>query len=261
MPSPFSQWRNCAHRFRLFAVSSARSLIRNRVNRPQAAHLTRVDSRCTGRTIVRTGWLITALMVGLQTAAQLTNAFVLAHPRPGLDAAVDGSIFDWGSFGAAFIAAVILVGLAVTTAQGRSAAVLGVLVAFLALDDLTNLHDHLGTAFARGLPEPFNRLSEWSTPLLYLPLLAVTFGLLWLHGGRVAPAPARQIRAALALLAGAVALRLFAGILEIRDLHAPAGIQAIGVAVLEGTELGAWTLVAAAFVAEGVDVVRRASAP
>jgi hypothetical protein len=198
------------------------------------------------------------LVVGLQTVADLTNAFLLAHPHPGLDAAVDRNVFDWASFCAAVLAAVSLLILAMI-AKGRSAAVLALLVGFLAVDDLSNLHDRLGAAFSRTLPQPLDRLGDWSTPILYLPLLATTFGLLWVHGTRVAPAPARQIRAALALLAGAITVRVFAGMLEIGNLHASAGIRALGVAVLEGMELGAWILVAAAFVAEGVYVVRRRS--
>ncbi len=93
-------------------------------------------------------------------------------------------------------------------------------------------------------------------PLLYLPLLAVTFGLLWSHGTRSAPAPARQVRAALALLAAAVAMRVLVGILEIRGYPR---VDGNGRSALRprGAELGAWILVAAAFVAECGDRWRR----
>jgi hypothetical protein len=242
-------------------VDAGRSLtLRSRLEGLQLAHRVGVVVTSASATrIVRTGWLLAILAVGLQTAAQLIDAFVLGQAYPGLDAAVDRNAFDWASFCAASVAGVSLL-LFAARVHGRSTAALALLVAFLAVDDLSNLHDRLGSAFARTLPEPLDRLGDWSTPVLYLPLLAATFGLLWSLGTRVPPASARQIRVALALLAAAVVLRVLIGILEIRGYHASEGMRAIGVAVLEAPELAAWTLVAAAFVAEASDVVRRANA-
>jgi hypothetical protein len=243
-------------------VDSARSLKIWKPDEPELGHLVGVigpPKRLTR--IIRAGWLIAILAVGLQTAAQLINTFLLAHSRPGLDAAVDRNVFDWMSFCSALVAAFSLLLLAVARwPRRRSDGILAFLVAFLGVDDLTNLHDLLSSKFASALPEPLDRLGDWSTPALYLPLLAVTFGLLWLHGARAAPAPARQIRAALVLLAAAVALRVIVGILEVRGVHASGGIRAIGIAVLEGAELGAWTLLAGALLAEGADLARRANA-
>jgi hypothetical protein len=203
-----------------------------------------------GTGIAKAGWLIAAIAVGLQTVAQLINALALAHVHPGLDAAADRNIFDWTSFSAASIAALSLLFLATAaTPHGRSAYVLALLVAFLAVDDVTNLHDRLGSAFAETLPAPLDRLGDWSTPFLYLPLLLATFLLLWSHGMRLAPALARQVWVALALLGGAVAMRVLVGILEIRGFHASNAQRAIGIAFLEGSELGAWILVAGAFLA------------
>lgn len=235
-------------------MDSTRSLtVENGLNQSRLVHGIRgVETPAGASKIVSVGWLIAVLVVGVQTAAQLINAFVLAHPHPGLDAGVDRNVFDWASFCASLVAVLSLLLLAVAGAGcGRSAVILALLVAFFAVDDLSNLHDYLGSAFARMLPEPFDRLGDWSTPVLYLPLLGATFGLLRLRGTRAAPGPARQIWAALALLAAAVALRVLVGILEVRGFHASTGTRAIGVGVLEAAELGAWTLLAAAFVAEG----------
>jgi hypothetical protein len=245
------------------AVDSGPSLtLQSGLDEPQIAHgIAVLETRAAASRIAVAGWLITILVVGLQTAAHLINAFLLAQPHAALDAAVDRNAFDWASFCAAVIAALSLLLLAVAAwPRRRFEAILGLLVAFLAVDDLTNLHDHLGSAFASTLPGTLDRLGGWSTPVLYLPLLAATFGLLWLRGMRAARAPARQIRAALSLLAAAIALRVLVGVLEVRGFHASEGVREIGIAILEGAELGAWTLLAGAFVAEGADVLRRAGA-
>jgi hypothetical protein len=208
--------------------------------------------------LVRAGWLIAVVGVALQTAAQLIDAVVLARTQPGLDAAVDRNAFDWMSFSAAMVAAMSLLLLATPGSQRRgSSALLALLVAFLAVDDLTNLHDSLGSAFAGMLPPPIDRLSDWSTPVVYLPLLVLTFGLLWFRGLSLARAPACQIRTALVLLAADVALRLLVGLFEIVDIHASEGIRAVGITFLEGAELGAWILVASAFAAEAADLARQ----
>jgi hypothetical protein len=245
------------------AVDSGQSLtLRNGLERPQIAdRIAALEAPAASTRIAGAGWLIAILVVGLQTAAHLINAFLLTHPHAALDAAVDRNVFDWASSCAAAIAACSLLLLAVAAwPRGRSEAILGLMVAFLAVDDLTNLHDYLGSAFASTLPGTLDRLGDWSTPVLYLPVLAATFGLLWLRGMRAAPMPARQIRAALSLLATAVALRVLVGVLEVRGFHASEGIRAIGIATLEGAELGAWTLLAGAFLAEGADALGRTGA-
>jgi hypothetical protein len=229
----------------------ARSRARSRVLRTRAAP-TRV---------VRAGWLIAILVVTLQTGVHLTNAFVLAHPHPGLDAAGNRNVFDWLSFFAALLAALALLGVArrgAPAARG-SAVLLALLVAFLAVDDLIDLHDELGIGFARHLPAPLDRLGVWSTPALYLPVLAATGGLLWRHALR-ATASSRETRAALGLLATAVGVRVVVGVLEVYGIHAPEGMRTVGVGVLQGLELGAWTLLATAFVGEAAAVMRRVAA-
>jgi hypothetical protein len=202
------------------------------------------------------------LAVAVQTAAQLANTFVLDHRRPALDAAGDWNVFGWMSFGATLLAALALLPLVVVSASvGRRLAggLLAIFLAFLAVDDLTDLHDHLGSSVSRHLPEPLDRLGVWSSPLLYLPLLAATFGLLWCCANRMRKAPARQIRTGLAFLAAAIALRVLVGIIEISGLHTSDGTRAAGSAALQGAELWAWILMAAGLVAGGADLVRRSS--
>jgi hypothetical protein len=226
----------------------------------QAREIREARGQSPANRLVRAGWLIAVVGVALQTAAQLVDAFVLAHAQPGLDAAVDRNAFDWMSFSAAMVAAMSLLLLTAPGSQRRgSSALLALLVAFLAVDDLTNLHDGLGNAFAGMFGQPIDRLGDWSTPVVYLPLLVLTFGLLCLRCLALARAPACQIRTALVLLAADVALRLLVGLFEIVDIHASEGIRAIGITVLEGAELGAWILVASAFAAEAADLRSSAS--
>jgi hypothetical protein len=214
----------------------------------------------TAARIVAGGWLVAVLTVAAQTAAHLTNAFALGRAHPGLDLAVDRNVFDWMSFSAALVAATgLIVLMTLAPARRRSAALLALLVPFLAVDDLTNLHDRLGVPFAGALPSPFDRVDEWSTPVLYLPVLALTFCLLLCHA-RSTTKPARQVQAALFLLTAAVAVRVFVAILAIREVHPGEASRVIGVAVLEGAELGAWILLAASFLAVAADAARGATA-
>ena len=245
-------------RFRLIAVDAGRSLTMPDCLDPrQQGHDTLVAERSdASMRIVRAGWLFALIAVGLQSGAELTNAFALADAHAGLDAAIDGNAFDWISSALAMAGAISLLVLAAAgTERRRSTIVLALLIAFLAVDDLINLHDQAATAFAGALPEPFDRLGAWSMPILYMPLLAATFALIWSHGTRARPELAHQVQAALTLLTAAVVLRLLVGLLEIRGFHASERIRVIGIATLEGAEVGAWSLIAAAFVAQLAEVV------
>jgi hypothetical protein len=211
------------------------------------------------RRIVRAGWKIAVVAVAMQTFAEFTNLFVLAHPHLIFDLGVDRNAFDWLSFCAALAAAVgLAVGAKAAPAGRQLTTLLALLVAFLAIDDLANLHDRLGDAFAHTLPQPFERVRDWSTPLVYLPLLVTAFALVWWRGNRAAREPARQIGTALFLLAGAIALRVVVGASEILGIHASEATRAVGITVLEGAELVAWILLAAAFAAEASSVPGRA---
>ena len=226
-----------------------------------AAEVSAWSRPATAAKIVGAGWWIAVFAVGAQTVAQLTNGFLLGHAQSGLDAGTDRNAFDWMSFAAAMSAALSLVLLSlVGVAHRKSTAMLALFVAFLAIDDLTNLHDNLGTGFAATLPAPFDRVGDWSTPLLYLPLLTVSFLLLCRQTTRAVPPAATQMRAAIALLAGAVALRVVVGVLEIAGVQADDALQTLGVAVLEGAELGAWVLLASSLAADAADLVGRSNA-
>jgi hypothetical protein len=201
------------------------------------------------------GIVLAGAAVCLQTASHLVNAFALSGRHPGLDAATEGNAFAWAASLATLAAAAA--GLAVVLAfpaLSVRGGCLVVLVTFLALDDMVDLHDGLAAAVAPDLPGRLSDLGAWTMPLVYLPVLAAGF-LLIARSAWDAPVPAaRPLWLGLGLLAAAVAIRVGAGVVKFEGEVISGGIRAVGVAVQQGAELGGWILVAAglaAFAAAG----------
>jgi hypothetical protein len=192
------------------------------------------------------GILVSLCAVGAQTVAHLVNAFALNGRYPGLDAATEGNAFAWSASVATLAAgaAALTVVLAVPTLRFRGACLV-VLVTFLAVDDMVDLHDSLASAAAPDLPGRLSDLGAWTMPVVYLPVLVTGF-LLIARAAWDAPAPAaRPLWLGLALLTAAMAIRVGAGIVKLEGEVVPGGFRAVGVAVGQGAELGGWILVAA----------------
>jgi hypothetical protein len=196
------------------------------------------------------GILVSLCAVGAQTVAHLVNAFALNGRYPGLDAATEGNAFAWSASVATLAAgaAALTVVLAVPTLRFRGACLV-VLVTFLAVDDMVDLHDSLASAAAPDLPGRLSDLGAWTMPVVYLPVLVTGF-LLIARAAWDAPAPAaRPLWLGLALLTAAMAIRVGAGIVKLEGEVVPGGFRAVGVAVGQGAELGGWILVAAGLAA------------
>jgi hypothetical protein len=201
------------------------------------------------------GMAIAFCAVVVQTVAHLVNAFALDGRHPGLDAATEGNAFAWSASLATLVAAAgaVAVVLALPPVRVRVACLV-VLVTFLGLDDMVDLHDTLASAVAPDLPGRLSDLGAWTMPLVYLPVLAAGF-LLIARAAWDAPFPAaRPLWLGLGLLAAAMAVRVGAGVVTLEGEVFPRGVRAVGVAVQQGAELGGWILVAAglaAFAAAG----------
>jgi hypothetical protein len=196
------------------------------------------------------GTVIAICAVAVQTVAHLANAFALGSRHPGLDAATEGNAFAWSASLATLAAgaAALAVVLALPPVRFRVACLV-VLVTFLALDDMVDLHDTLASAVAPDLPGRLSDLGAWTMPLVYLPILATGFVLI-ARAAWDAPFPAaRPLWLGLGLLAGAMAVRVGAGVVKLEGEVLPGGVRAVGVAVQQGAELGGWILVAAGLAA------------
>ena len=187
------------------------------------------------------------LVVGLQTLAHLTNAFVLDHRVWNLSVDADGNVFSWLSSAVSFGAALAAAGVAYALPSVRRLALtLAAVFTFFSLDDVVAFHERLGQK-VRG--DVFGLETGWGRliwPVLYFPLLAFSFVTL-LRLAHSAPASARTaIKAALALLIGALIAEVAWAAFVLNDGDFRSWPNTLETAFEEGAELGAWFLIAAA---------------
>jgi hypothetical protein len=206
--------------------------------------------------ILNVGFALALVAVVLQTAAHLTNAFLLDYEVWSIDASGDGNALSWASAVATFGAglAAFLIGLMPQRPDWRLVT-LGCVLAFLSLDDVAMVHEKVAfsAADAVGAPDVVAR-ATW--PLLYLPLFAFAVVTLW----RLAVGAQDRVRQAiqwgLALLALALVLETLAT-LWWEDDSRPL-IDDLEIALEEGAELGGWILIATGLLAIAYETLLRA---
>jgi len=193
------------------------------------------------------GLTLAASGAALQALSHLVNVFIFDGESWNLDAEADNNAWTWASSVATFTCAFVVVLLATFTPQrARRLWFVGLVLAFLSLDDLIKVHEQLGTAVRErlfDLPTGWGRIA-W--PAIFFPLLASVFLLLWQLGGD-GPARARRwVRGGLALLAVAVALEIASAPWYISGRSAHSVPGALEVAVEEALELAGWIVIATA---------------
>jgi hypothetical protein len=200
--------------------------------------------------VLRAGVVLAVTGVAVQTAGHLVNLYLLDDRYSSLDVSAEHTAFAWASSVATFGAACAALLLARRPNPGsrRLMALLGVLLAFLSLDDFVEVHERLGTwtEDVLGLPEAIGP-RIWL--LVYLPVLA-TAALLLLWSARNAPPRAARYQAAgIALLIAATlseGVGVLTKLLEEHGLESPHRLRA---ALEEGHELGGWIVLAAGLAA------------
>jgi uncharacterized membrane protein len=200
--------------------------------------------------VLRAGVVLAVTGVAVQTAGHVVNLYVLDDRYSSLDVSAEHTAFAWASSVATFGAAcaALLLAARPNTRSRRVMALLGVLLAFLSLDDFVEVHERLGTwtEDALGLPEAIGP-RIWL--LIYLPVLA-TAALLLIWSARNAPPRAARYQAAgIGLLIAATlseGVGVLTKLLEEHGLESPHRLRA---ALEEGLELGGWIVLAAGLAA------------
>jgi hypothetical protein len=217
------------------------------------------DSRASAELVERlvsTGYALALLAVGIQSVAHVANGAFFDDDIQAFNADDDASVFAWASSAVTFVAGFLVFLLwLLLSGHGRLLLVAAVL-AFFSLDDMTRIHERVGTAVRSdvfGLPDESSRLL-W--PALFFPLLAVAFGVLW---GLARDAPGRAgstVRIGLLLLAAGVAAEVVTAPLYIFD-EATGWPGRTEVVVEEGAELAGWILVATGLTCLLLEFLRR----
>jgi hypothetical protein len=188
-------------------------------------------------------WALVAGLAAAQCVLHLVNATVLGGGAFWLDADADGNAFTWASAGLTMAAgaAAALLGVARPT-RSIPLVLTGVVLAFLAVDDLLAIHEEIGfhATAAAGLPGEAVRI-VW--PIVYLPLLVFAAVVLWRTSRRSAEGPLVTI--GLALLATAILAEVGSSVIA-EWLSKGSILYAIEVAIEEAVELAGWATIAIA---------------
>jgi hypothetical protein len=181
------------------------------------------------------GLFAAACVVGLG-AAHLVNAWVLNRDIPALDAGTDGSVLERiGTLAVAVSAAAVAL-LAARHGPVFSLGSLTLLLAFLCVDDVLEVHESVGDA--------------WK--LLYLPILGAVLALLWI-ASRSLPSIAPLIQIGLLLLVVSFVLGDLAERMVDRYGWSPRHVgYELKTVFKDGAEVGGWILIATGLTAAAV---------
>jgi hypothetical protein len=182
------------------------------------------------------GVVLTVATVLLQSLLHAVNAVFFGADVAVLDANEEGTPATWASSVAVFAAALGAGLLALLQPGARLLlAVLAAVLAFLSLDDVAAFHERL------------NRFGEAWT-VYAVPLLALTFVLLWLVAGRLSRADRRLVHLGLAFLAFAVVMETLQR-LWLDGYDEGTWVWELDTGVEEAAELAGWGLIATGLLA------------
>lgn len=201
------------------------------------------DDDTAVRRILKGAAFLAIAAVVVQTAAHLVDVVVFDLSVNLINVDSDTSAFTWASVVTEGTAAamVLLIAATVSTRQGPILLLSG-LLAFFSLDDAVEIHERISSHASRFLDFPHSSRVFW--PLVFLPLLATTFVLLWNLALHAHPSAGRAIRRGLLLLAAAVALEVASPLLISAWDHGDLPYE-LEVVLEEGLELGGWIMIAA----------------
>jgi hypothetical protein len=197
------------------------------------------------RTIVWTAVGVALAAVVLQSVGEVAN-FALDADIDALDADEELNVFAWASSMSTFAAAFFLfVPAVVVPTLDRVPLVAAGALAFFSLDDAVSFHERLAERSVQLLDSEVS-LERVVWPVVYLPLLAFVFVILFRMARRHSNVIGTALLVGLGLLALAVVGEVTSALYVEDDETWGSTIE---VAVEEGAELAGWILIAGALAA------------
>jgi hypothetical protein len=210
------------------------------------------------RRMLQIGIAVVIAGVLIQAASGLVDVLALDDKYNQLNPDGEGNAFSWASASATFVAGFVSILLGLTGRYGRRVLVLGGILIFFSLDDTIRIHE-TGTYKAMAAITGVEHRLLW--PMLWLPLLATAFLVLWTTAARAA-APARNlIRIGLVLLVCSVGLEISALPIQPEGAEIATWPYALEVVLEEGAELAGWILIALGLMTLLIRAVAAAGAP
>ncbi|HEU0129608.1 MAG TPA: hypothetical protein VFQ85_01275 [Mycobacteriales bacterium] len=192
-------------------------------------------------TVVRVTLLLSVAGFALLAVTHLVDLLALDDRIHAFNADSDDSAWGWASVAVEAGAALLLGLLAATSARRRALTACALVVAFLSFDDFLAIHERV-SRLGEHLPVEHAERLVW--PVVWLPVLAVAFVLLWRIAEGGGDAARALVRGGLLALVVAVFLEAASPVLfAAGEEHGSAGYET-EVAVEEGLELAGWIWIA-----------------
>ncbi len=189
--------------------------------------------------------VLTLATAVLLPVTHLVDLLLLDGRIEAVNADADSSAWGWASVATEAGAALLLGLLAATRVAWRSLAAAAVAVAFLSLDDFIQVHERVSEL---GSHLPVAHASRIVWPLLFMPLMAFVFVLVW-RVAADATEPARAfLRGGLLALAVAIGLEIASPLLFAAGEDHGTAFYELEVAVEETLEQVGWLWVAGGLV-------------
>ena len=199
--------------------------------------------------IVTFGVVLAALGFAWVTVSQFSYVFVFDADVGALNADAENNAFSWASSVVTFTGAFVAVLLAAVLEEQRGRfLLLGGTLALFSFDDAVQLHEDAGTRVADALNvDESYTYGIW--PVVFFPLLAFAFLLLWHVAAGLPQRAATALRIGLGLLVLAVLAEGLASFWYASGETAETFGGAFEIAIEEGSELAGWVLVCAGLTA------------
>lgn len=209
--------------------------------------------------VLRIAVAVAVAAVLVQVASEFVNYFAFDMEVWALNVDADNNSFAWASSVAQFTVAAfsVLLLLAGWWSPWPLLSLTAILT-FFSLDDIVRIHEEVGSVFREdvlGLGEAWGRL-VW--PIIFMPLLAGAFIVLWRFSERAPALAGRVTRIALVMLVLAVFAEAFSTVFHLGEDDSLGSLpDVVEVAVEESLELAAWILIAGALAATVLTSGRR----
>jgi hypothetical protein len=194
--------------------------------------------------LLSVGVALAAAAAAVILVSQFSYVFVFDAEVGGLNADAENNAFSWMSTVTTFCGAfaALLVAFAGRNRNGRFLA-LALVLAFFSFDDAVQVHETIGTDVAESIFGEGTALVHALWPVLFFPLLAFAFLLLWDVSRELPPRAGLAVRIGLGLLVLGVFLEGAASAWYESGEDAENFVGALEIGLEEGAELAGWILV------------------